>query len=153
MNYMDKYNQAEYDNRPAAAKIFRKLCGYHPRFTGWEFKETKVENKDTYDFWLEKDGKKILIEHKARTYSKNRFDDWQLDGKKYDNLIGLIGSNDVVGVFYINTFPDGCAVWNIKKKIGERRWSAAHKEKTVVESDLTYTYDMFYRLEDASYIE
>ena len=31
---MDKYDKAEYDNRPAAAKIFRKLCGYHPNFNG-----------------------------------------------------------------------------------------------------------------------
>ena len=150
---MDKFTKAEITNRPAAVKILKKLCGYHPNFTGWEFKETNASDKDRYDFWLEKDGKKILIEHKARTYSKNRFDDWQFDGNKYDTLIGLIGSNDIVGVFYINTFPDGCAIWNIKKKIGERRWSAAHKEKTVVESDLTNTYDMFYKLSEASYLE
>lgn len=153
MNYMDSFDNAEYTNRPAAYKVLKKLCLNHPNFEGWELKETKITNKDSYDFWLEKDGKKILVEHKARSYRKNSLPDWQLDGKKYDTLIGLIGNNNVVGVFYINTFPDGCAIWNIKKKIGERRWSAPHKEKTVVESDLTYTYDMFYRLEDAAYIE
>lgn len=153
MNYTDNFDKAEIKNRPAAVKVLKKLCASHPNFDGWELKETNVTSKDRYDFWLEKDGKKILVEHKARTYNKNRFRDWQLDGNKYDHLIGLIGSNDVVGVFYINTFLDGCAIWNIKKKIGERRWSAPHYEKTVVASDLTYTYDMYYRLEDAAYIE
>lgn len=148
---MDAYNSAEYDNRPAAVKILKKLCKYHPNFEGWEFKETKVEDKDRYDFWLEKDGKKILVEHKARSYSKNTFPDWQLNGNKYDALIGMIGG-DVAGVFYINTFPDGCAIWNIKKPIGERRWHI-HTEKTVVESELTCEYDMFYKLSEASYLE
>jgi hypothetical protein len=152
MNYMDKFTKAEITNRPAAVKILKKLCGYHPNFTGWEFKETNASDKDRYDFWLEKDGKKILIEHKARTYSKNRFDDWQFDGDKYDHLISQI-KDDVIGVFYINTFPDGCAIWNIKKKIGERRWSKPHYEKTVIASDLTQTYDIFYKLSEASYLE
>lgn len=149
---MTAFDQAEYNNRPAAVKILKKLCKYHPNFQGWELKETNVTNKDRYDFWLEKDGKKILVEHKARNYEKRRFKDWQLDGNKYDALIGMI-EGDTIGAFYINTFLDGCAIWNIKKKIGERRWSKAHYEKTVVESDLTQTYDMFYTLEEASYIE
>lgn len=149
---MDNFTKAEINNRPAAVKILKKLCAYHPNFDGWQLKETDPEDKTRYDYWLERNGKKILIEHKARNYSKNRFNDWQLDGNKYDALLGLI-SGDVVGVFYINTFLDGCAIWNIKKKIGERRWSKPHYEKTVVDSDLTYTYDMFYKLEEASYIE
>lgn len=149
---MDNFTKAEINNRPAAVKILKKLCNYHPQFDGWQLKETDPEDKTRYDYWLERNGKKILIEHKARNYSKNRFNDWQLDGNKYDALLGLI-SGDVVGVFYINTFLDGCAIWNIKKKIGERRWSKPHYEKTVVDSDLTYTYDMFYKLEEASYIE
>lgn len=149
---MDNFTKAEINNRPAAVKILKKLCVYHPQFDGWQLKETDPEDKTRYDYWLERNGKKILIEHKARNYSKNRFNDWQLDGNKYDALLGMI-SGDVVGVFYINTFLDGCAIWNIKKKIGERRWSRPHYEKTVVDSDLTYTYDMFYKLEEASYIE
>ena len=149
---MDNFTKAEINNRPAAVKILKKLCAYHPQFDGWQLKETRPEDKTRYDYWLEKNGKKILIEHKARNYEKRRFNDWQLDGNKYDALLGLI-SGDVVGVFYINTFLDGCAIWNIKKKIGERRWSKPHYEKTVVDSDLTYTYDMFYKLEEASYIE
>lgn len=149
---MDNFTKAEIQNRPAAVKVFKKLCKHHPNFIGWEFKETKSEDKDRYDFWLEKDGQKILIEHKARNYEKRRFRDWQLDGKKYDTLIGMI-SGDIVGVFYINTFLDGCAIWNIKRKIGERRWSNIHYQKTVEDSDLIQTYDMFYKLEEASYVE
>lgn len=149
---IDNFTKAEIQNRPAAVKVLKKLCKYHPSFNGWELKETKSEDKTRYDFWLEKDGQKILVEHKSRNYSKNRFNDWQLDGKKYDYLTGAI-KDDVIGAFYINTFLDGCAIWNIKKKIGERRWSKPHYEKTVVESDLTYTYDMYYTLSDALYVE
>jgi hypothetical protein len=150
-NYTDRFDEAEYSNRPAAVKVLKKLCKYHPQFEGWSLKETRIEDKVRYDFWLEKDGKKILIEHKARNYEKRRFSDWQLNGNKYDNLRSLI-KDDVVGVFYINTFLDGCAIWNLKKDIGERRWSM-HNLKTVVESDLVVEYDMFFKLEDALYIE
>ena len=149
---IDNFTKAELQNRPAGVEVLSKLCKYHPNFEGWELKETKSEDKTRYDFWLEKDGKKILVEHKARNYSKNRFSDWQLDGKKYDYLIDAI-KDDVIGAFYINTFLDGWAIWNIKKKIGERRWSQPHYEKTVVESNLTYTYDMFYKLSDASFTD
>ena len=149
---MDAFTKAEINNRPAAVKVLNKLCKHHPTFNGWELKETKATDKDRYDFWLEKNGKKILIEHKARNYEKRTFKDWQLDGRKYDALIGMI-SGDVVGVFYINTFLDGCAIWNIKKKIGERRLSAPHCAKTVVDSDLTQTYDIYYTLEEAAYVE
>ena len=149
---MDNFTEAEINNRPAAVKILTKLCKYDLRFEGWELKITDASDKTRFDFWLEKDGKKILIEHKARNYEKRRFKDWQLDGNKYDYLISAI-KDDVIGAFYINTFLDGCAIWNIKKPIGERRWSNPHYEKTVVDSDLTYTYDMYYTLSDASYIE
>ena len=148
---MDAFDKAEIKNRPAAVKVLKKLCKYHPNFIGWELKETRSQDKTRYDFWLEKDGQKILVEHKARTYSKDTFPDWQLNGKKYDALISMI-KDDVLGVFYINTFPDGCAIWNIKKPIGERRWHM-HTKNTVLNSDYVTEYDMFYKLSEASYIE
>lgn len=31
---MTAFDQAEYNNRPAAVKILKKLCKYHPNFQG-----------------------------------------------------------------------------------------------------------------------
>lgn len=50
MNYTDNFDKAEITNRPAAVKVLKKLCLSHPRFDGWELKETNVTNKDRYDF-------------------------------------------------------------------------------------------------------
>lgn len=150
---MDKFNAAEWANRPACVNLLDKLIKGHPRFKGWELKETRPEDKTRYDFWLEKDGKKILIEHKARNYSKSAFNDWQVDGNKVSALRGLV-KGDVVGVFYVNTFLDGAAIWNLNKlNIGTWRLSRPHYLKTVVESELTQTYDLFLRLDEAGYVE
>lgn len=155
---MNEFDKAEYTNRPAAVKVLKKLCECHPTFKGWELKEAVVEEKTNYDFWLEKDGRKILIEHKARNYRKDSFPDWQLSGRKVELLVDRYKEDpEIVGLFYINTFLDGCAIWNLKRAIkgefGRRDWSKPHYAKTVVDSPLCVTYDWFLKLEDAAYVE
>ena len=33
-NYTDRFDEAEYSNRPAAVKVLKKLCANHPNFDG-----------------------------------------------------------------------------------------------------------------------
>lgn len=152
---MDPFDKAELKNRPAATAVFAELIKHNPRFKGWQLKETNVEDKDRYDFWLEKDNRKILIEHKHRAYRYDAFPDWQIAGSKVNNLREICNaSSDIVGVYYINTFPDDhTAIWNLIKDIGEWRWSKPHRSKTVVNSNLCQTYDLFLKLEDAVYVK
>ena len=149
---MDNFTKAENQNRPAAVNLLNRLISDHPSFKGWQLKETKPEDKTRYDFWLEKDNKKILIEHKARNYPKTAFKDWMISGKKVEALRNLI-KDDVIGVFYVNTFLDGSAIWNLNKDIGTWRLSRPHTITTVEESPLTQTYDLFLKLEEAGYTE
>jgi hypothetical protein len=135
--------------------VFAELIKNNPKFKDWQLKETNVEDKDNYDFWLEKSGKKILIEHKARAYRFDAFPDWQIAGNKVNTLRDKCTSSpEIVGVYYINTFPDGhSAIWNLMKNIGQWRWSRPHKEKTVVNSNWCKTYDLFLTLNEAEYVE
>ena len=131
-------------------KVLNNLIENHPRFNGWSLVETKPEAKTRYDFYLQKGEKIILVEYKHRNYNSNAFKDWQVDGNKVTALRGFIQDN-IKGVFYLNTFNDDkYALWNLGKDIGEWRLSAAHYAKTVVESELTQTYDLFLSLSDAS---
>lgn len=152
---MDAFDKAELKNRPAATAVFAELIKHNPKFKGWQLKETTIEDKDRYDFWLEKDNRKILIEHKHRAYRYDAFPDWQIAGSKVNNLREKCNSSsDIVGVYYINTFPDDhTAIWNLMKDIGEWRWSKPHRSKTVVKSNLCKTYDLFLKLEDAAYVK
>ena len=152
--HMDAFDKAEYNNRPAATAVFAELIKTDPRFKGWQLKETNVEDKDRYDFWLEKDDKKIIIEHKHRAYRMDVFPDWQIAGSKVNHLRDLCKNTpDIVGVYYINTFPDNhTAIWNLMKPIGEWRWSRPHRLKTVMNSNWCQTYDLFLTLDEAEYV-
>lgn len=151
---MDIYINAEQVNRPAAVAVFNDLIQNDPRFQGWQFKETNAEDKDRYDFWLEKDDKKIIIEHKARAYRYDAFPDWQIAGSKVNYLRETCKETpDIVGVYYINTFPEGhTAIWNLMKDKGEWRWSRPHRLKTVAKSNWCQTYDLFLTLDEAEYV-
>lgn len=138
----DKFTQAEIKNRPYAVKAISKILK-----DGYKLIETNPDAKTRFDFYiLTPENKKIFIEHKHRGYYSTAFPDWQLDGNKYDYLHSLGYA------FYINTFADGkFAIWDMRKEY-TRRWSKPHNLKTVANSPVVRTYDVYLTLNAASYV-
>lgn len=144
---MDNFTKAEIQNRPFAIQALNNIF----ESTGWTITEPAAELKTRYDFVATKGDKKILIEAKHRGYRYGAFPDYMIDGKKVTALRDIKSQDpSVIGIYYINTFPEGhYAVWNISKDVGTWKLSKPHKEKTVVTSRLVQTYDLFLRLDEA----
>lgn len=144
---MDAFDKAEIANRPKAIEVLEKCL----KNSGWVIKEPDPTLKTHYDFLLEKDGKKVLVEHKDRGYASTRPWKWQVDGNKVIALLKEVKEcKDVIGAYYINTFTDGkWAIWDLTKRIGEWRESAPHYKKSVVRSELVTTYDLFLDINEA----
>lgn len=147
---MDVFDKAEQQNRPAALIALESLISGKD----WTIIEPTPDKKTHYDFILEKNGKKVLVECKARCYDITAFADWQLDGAKIEYLVKeKLKDPSVIGLYYLNTFKNGAyAVWNLCKKQGEWRKSKPHYRKAVLKDEIVETYDLFLKLDTANVV-
>lgn len=126
---MDNFNQSEKANRPYAIKVLKQFG-----------QVTEKDFKSRWDF--EVNG--ILVEHKHRSYKMNQFKDWMIDGSKVQYLRSLNKP-----IWYINTFLDGYAIWDLSKDIGTWKLSKPHRRFTCQDSEIIQTYDLYLTLNES----